>query len=206
MIDEALDIVAKKTIDKINQYFDSKEYKKLCKRRKADEGNRVVGLSWNLTYSNSVSNSHHAPKGKPTNWGAYDKEIPRGYPGFSGRIWIRYENQPVSFGSSPFDGTCVHTGTGGAGNYRHPIWERLGGLFYKRSPKLYDKVWHPFSWDVKIFIEDFPELEQAVMVEILKSNFNNGRSQRAYNFAWEDTDQCNSIIRMFELREKDYVL
>lgn len=36
-------------------------------------------------YDKLTSNTHHAPIGKPTNWGCKDN-LPKGYPGWSGRI------------------------------------------------------------------------------------------------------------------------
>lgn len=196
MLEEALKLVGDSTVQKLNKHFYSIEYVKMAKRRNVDTANRVVGFSWNLTYSNRISNTHSAPKGKRSNWGCYDKDLPIGYPGFSGRIWVRYENHPVSFGSSPFENTCVHTGTGGAGNYDHQKWSAL--KLYTKNRKLADEIWHTYSWDVKIFVEDFPELEEAITFEILKGDFENGSTRRTYQYNWEDNEQLETVCSMFK--------
>ena len=62
----------------------------------------------------SVSNSHTAPLGKPTNWHRLF-ELPRGYPGFTGSIRFTLENTErcPGFHSDLFAGLRVNTGSGG---------------------------------------------------------------------------------------------
>jgi hypothetical protein len=75
----------------------------------------------NLTYSDSVSNSHNCPHTGVTNWGGHRKlkdgtNAPRGYPGFAGNISFHTPVNPVSFASNVFKGIRIHTGSGGGGD------------------------------------------------------------------------------------------
>lgn len=124
----------------------------------------VIGFAWNVTYNPSINNSHNAPLGKSTNWNR-DKNDPMGYPGFSGRVWVRYADEVRWGGSDAFDRTLTYTGTGGAGAYGGP-WANLEREYLKtlqKSPKFRiapDKtpIVKPllYSWDYRFFIEDWP--------------------------------------------------
>jgi hypothetical protein len=90
-----------------------------------------------LTYSECVSNSHNAPRGKSTNWGRRDKNVPGGYPGFAGNIEFQMSHD-IGFGSDLFRGTGINTGSGsGVGEHR-------------------------YGFDVRLFLEDFPMLANAI--------------------------------------------
>ena len=141
---------------------------------------RVVGFSWNIIYSDNVSNSHNAPLGGTTNWGGSDKDRPNGYPGFAGRVWIRYSRTPSGWGSDGMNGTLVHTGTGGGGSYSGP-WTYIATQRHKKyvaekacRSKLFVKQCACYSWDCKIFVNDWPLLADTVskqhMIDLLKTN------------------------------------
>ena len=89
-----------------------------------------------LRYSDSVSNSHSAPRGRKQNWGGRDN-APRGYPGFSGNIEFQMSHD-IGFGSDLFRSMGINTGTGSGGSD------------------------HRYGFDVKMFLEDFPVLEKAI--------------------------------------------
>ena len=89
----------------------------------------VEFTTFDLKWSDSVSNTHSCPKGGVTNWGG-DKKLsdgspaPRGYPGWRGRMDWRIE-WPKEWdgwypGSDLFRSrrTCIHTGTGGGGGWK----------------------------------------------------------------------------------------
>lgn len=130
--------------------------------------NKVEGLSFKLSWSNSVSNSHCCPRNGVRNWGGKETYSdgtakPRGYPGWHGRIWIRYSNQfYIISGSDPLSGSGVHIGTGGYGSYSGPweltlksIWE------LKRQGRIdRDTNISCYSWDCKVFAEDFPDIAE----------------------------------------------
>ena len=46
----------------------------------------VSNLVIKLRFNDEVSNSHGSPLNGETNWGGYKKHLPRGYPGWSGKI------------------------------------------------------------------------------------------------------------------------
>jgi hypothetical protein len=64
---------------------------------KTTETCNVVGFSWDIRDS-MVSNSHSAPLDGVSNWGGKDG-LPTVYPGWTGRVWIRYDNTGLSPGS-----------------------------------------------------------------------------------------------------------
>jgi hypothetical protein len=87
-----------------------------------------------VRWSPIVSNSHNCPVGGVTNWHR-KKELPIGYPGYSGTIRYSINNTHgqksyFNFGSEIFNGTLVNTG-GGGGN----------GLDYQYQVYLFDSDW-----------------------------------------------------------------
>src|SRR5579859_3405860 len=64
----------------------------------------------NMHYSDNVSNTHAAPFGKPTNWRGED-HLPRGYPGWRGRISFKI-NDDFEYN---FCNSGINTGSGGGG-------------------------------------------------------------------------------------------
>jgi hypothetical protein len=74
---------------------------------------RLVNMQWD----DLCSNSHSAPKGKQQNWcGRSDaKGVPRGYPGFRGRIQFEI-GKHYTYSTDLLRGTGIHTGSGGGGN------------------------------------------------------------------------------------------
>lgn len=182
------------------------------------DNNKVVGLQLVLSWYDRVSNSHSAPVGKPTNGGRLGF-LPTGYPGWSGRVWIRYDKKCFKGwgGSDPIRGTGLHTGTGGFGTYSGP-WTKLAHSIFdaelidKISLKKYNDlkpVCH--SWDCRVFAEDFPEiLELYQMDKCFDLLANGGESQREYSYCWEDPETAAAdklLIERFESMEnKDEIL
>ena len=79
-----------------------------------------------LQYIDHVSNTHSAPKEKQTNWGGDKKDVPRGYPGWVGRIEFQLSHD-LGFGSDILKTLRIHTGTGGGTSvqrygYRVTFW------------------------------------------------------------------------------------
>lgn len=71
-----------------------------------------------LQWTDSASNTHACPRGGRTNWGGRGmdvdgKPLPRGYPGWTGRIEYRMSHD-LGFGSTPMRNVGIHTGTGGS--------------------------------------------------------------------------------------------
>lgn len=118
---------------------------------------RMVGFDLTrLRYAEQTSNTHSCPRSGVTNWGCKDKDGPRGYPGFAGRINYALR-VPKNFNGwfADFSRTLgqfgVHTGTGGSGSI---------------GPKGSDM----YSYDVKVFIDDFSGIDAHVdeVLEVYK--------------------------------------
>ena len=82
-----------------------------------------------LTYTN-VSNTHHCPRNGVTNWGC-NNNLPRGYPGWDGRIEFNISHPIRTFGGDLFRNTGIHLGTGGSGNK----------LMFGYEVKFFDNDW-----------------------------------------------------------------
>ncbi len=95
-----------------------------------------------VSYSDSVSNTHSAPRSGVQNWPG-DSSKPRGYPGWSGRIEYKVSH-PLGFGSDMFHGIGINTGSGGG---------RGNGQY---------------GYYVKFFAADWIGLEKAKAFDILK--------------------------------------
>ena len=121
----------------------------------------VVGMAWSVSYRDRVSNTHYCPADGETNW--YCKpELPRGYPGYTGRVWVRisYENERFgSWVSDNFAKCHTYPGTGGAGAYDGP-WKALCSTRFARYGHRKGKDFYPdikcYSWDYRFFHDDFP--------------------------------------------------
>jgi hypothetical protein len=132
-------------------------------REKIDpKGKILAGLALKLIWKDKVSNTHDAPRNGVTNWGGRTEGAPTGYPGWSGRIWVRYY-PPVksTFGHDPVRGARVFTGTGGFGHYDGP-WQPAYSAWYElnksRKRRAHNGEPQCYSYDVRIFADDFPEL------------------------------------------------
>lgn len=179
---KSLDELAWIVIETINRH-QRKERKKILTAK-------VAGFAWNVTYGN-VSNSHQRPISGVENWGNRKEDAPTGYPGWNGRVWIRYEEPYGSFGSDPFAATLTYPGTGGWGGYDGP-WQGVSTARfaryrrYKNVPR--DAYPEPqiYSWDYKFFASDWPLLEDWVeKQELIKVLANKGWN-RSHRFQWED--------------------
>jgi hypothetical protein len=99
-----------------------------------------------VSWSETVSNSHSCPRGGVTCWSSHEAKDgrPRGYPGWGGRIEFQLSHD-LGFGSDVFRNVGIHTGTG-------------GGINDNR-----------YGYDVKFFASDWPGLEKNRIFEILKN-------------------------------------
>lgn len=162
--------------------------------------NEIIGLHWKMDYKDVVSNTHAAPHNGKTNWGGRHKDLPRGYPGFEGRVWIRYRNEMSISGSDPLRACLLYTGTGGFGTYEGP-WAKLASELNKfvmdnmDTPTPTRKKDLPFcySWDARFFMADLdPEIaeqmEQDYFLRILKTDTGKSIEKRySHHFKWDDT-------------------
>jgi hypothetical protein len=99
----------------------------------------------NLRYSDSCSNSHSCPRSGKTNWCGResDKGVPRGYPGFTGNIYLLSNKKDYYIDTDLLKriGICTGSGSGGQrGNYTVTIWlDDWPGL--KRNVEAQRKEW-----------------------------------------------------------------
>lgn len=128
-------------------------------------GPLVLGLAWSVSYRDRVSNTHSCPATGETNWGC-KPDKPNGYPGYSGRVWVRYGYQDpnkFSWGSDPFNRSQFFTGTGGGGSYDGP-WKALCTARYNRFGHKKHASYYPeidcFSWDFRFYHDDFPAIRE----------------------------------------------
>jgi hypothetical protein len=114
---------------------------------------KVLKITHQLRWSDSVSNSHSCPRGGVQNWGGRVEGAPRGYPGWQGQIeWLvewPKEFDSVYLGSDLFSRGSfssgrqrAHTGTGGG----------AGGHFNKEFNTWCQRPSYSFS----IFASDWP--------------------------------------------------
>jgi hypothetical protein len=129
--------------------------------------------TFDMRWSDSVSNSHSCPHNGMTNWGGYNTDLgaPNGYPGWQGRAdWIvawPKEFDGIYLGSDLFKGLHgsrsgrqrAHTGTGGG-----------GGMRWSDKHKCYVMS---HGYDFKIFAADWPGLtrhhEKLKMWDVLQN-------------------------------------
>jgi len=138
---------------------------------RSEKSTKITGFSWQISYDQKVRNTHNCPINGETNWGNEKPNAPKGYPGWSGRVWIRYVKYPDSFGSDTFESSLTYPGTGGGGEYDGPFKRKDGGYIC--------------SWDYHFFSDDWPLINDGLMMlDILENN----KLTRTYkhNFLWED--------------------
>ena len=111
---------------------------------------KLLGWGMKVHFDKKVTNTHYAPHNGTSNW-EYVDYLPRGYPGWYGRVWIIYDKQG-RMGSSQddnlFPNLRLYTGSGGYGLYSCP--------FYSYKP-VGHKV-YPVSYDFRFFQADWPSL------------------------------------------------
>ena len=93
----------------------------------------------NMQYSDRVSNTHSCPKSGVTNWYC-ESELPGGYPGWFGRIYIESADRSLFSTFDALSNIGIHPGSGGSGHY-----------------------------DVKIFCDDFPGLTKEIVWQKLST-------------------------------------
>ncbi len=167
----------------INRYGDPETYEELFYNvlqsiddQLAGTGLHVAGLGWSIMYSTRLSCTHSAPAGQNTNWSG-DNAYPKHYPGWVGRVWIRLnsllpdDNHPNL--SYMFRNTLTHTGTGGYGSYNGP-WSNVAKAAYNAATEYHRREVVSYSWDFKIFEQDFPLISANIikkhLLTIIKTN------------------------------------
>jgi hypothetical protein len=117
------------------------------------DGRRLLltGLALSMQWSDRVSNSHSCPINGTTNWDC-DDTLPTGYPGFNGRIALRFDRSPTGFSTDVLHGSCAHGGSGG--------WRPSVKVWKDVSRRATDAnlPGHYTEYELRIYVEDFPKL------------------------------------------------
>jgi len=138
-------------------------------------------------WSKTVSNTHSAPRGKKTNWGGREPDVPRGYPGWRGNIRIWHDEdanivihapgkkRPTKLNVPSFS-DCTHS---------------LSGINTGTGGGLKDGSYH----DVKLFAEDFPEMEKIMIFKVLQ-----GPDENIKQAGWHYNERFPTLDAMGEGR------
>ena len=161
-----------------------------CVIKVIDRKTPVAGFAWDIRRDTSVSNTHDCPIDGVTNWGGRDQNRPFGYPGWEGRVWIRYKSDKETWGSDPFHATLTYPGTGGwRGSYDGP-WQKISRAWHKAHPNQNKKGFKPrypqpqvYGWDYRFFDSDWPDLYYTEIFDIIK-----GSKRTKHKFLWEDPE------------------
>lgn len=151
---------------------------------------KVLGFAWDIAYGGMISNSHSSPEGYPQNFQRRE-DVVKGYPGWSGRVWIRYAEECRSYGSMPFNKTLTHTGTGGGGSYNGP-WSQVSHHRWKRYGNMRPKDAYPeirqYSWDYRFYELDWPLLAHWVEKQKMWAELSGQAWDNRHRFEWTDPD------------------
>ena len=117
-----------------------------------DTKSNLINLKIDVTYSKLVSNTHCCPKTGIQNWHCQNDK-PRGYPGWTGRIYWEVNTKDVSDSNRFRNNSYIHTGSGSGGS--KPDGTKT------------------YQYSVSIFADDWPGLalyrEKQLMWSILES-------------------------------------
>lgn len=132
----------------------------------------IVGIYWVVRYGD-VGCTHSAPIMGEQNWSSR-LDLPRSYKGFSGRVWIR-KNVETDFCSlsQRIAKSYTYTGSGGGGAYYNGPWTKLSHMYlqYYGMGCSLEKKLNIFSWDYRMYADDFPfmsQFEEEIIVSRLK--------------------------------------
>jgi len=150
---------------------------------------KVDGFAWDIHWIDRVPNTHSSPINGIQNW-EKEPNKPFGYPGWTGRVWIRYKEEPVGFGSDAFARTLTYTGTGGAGGYQGP-WEEIGAARFKRFERSLTKAHYSripsYSWDYRIYQSDWPIIDEKIRQDLMFHKLADTQMPAIrHKFLWQD--------------------
>lgn len=194
-----LDQLARAVIGTIDLYKDS--------TRSKTAKHKVVGFAWEIRYGN-VSNTHDCPIDGKSNWGGRDPDTPTSYPGWSGRVWIRYSNEHHNgFGSDPFHDTLTYPGTGGWGGYEGPF-QKISSARFARYGHTHPEDSYPepqvYSWDYRFYEADWPGVKEWVEKQKIIAGLTDRSFDNSHRFEWWDPSTRSADDQFLKERETIY--
>ena len=151
--------------------------------------NKLLGFEWEIEYLDLVSNTHGAPKNGVMNFRC-DPDKPKGYPGFSGRVWFLTEKEhrpKIVFNNFPLSNT--HTGSGGCGYYKGAQWENYVIWYHQYNYMVKELYPYSYSYEYYFFLDDYPELygvlEEERILRKLKDVYGD---EHFHKFKWMDEE------------------
>lgn len=108
----------------------------------------ITSIEMKMTFSPECSNSHGAPFGKPTNWGR-NPDLPTGFPGYTGRLNFRFNQETPFFTSRLFEDIGMYCGSGGGS------FDMVDG-----TREYY------YGCDFTIWFDDWPGLKSFIQEEL----------------------------------------
>lgn len=127
--------------------------------RKAEKLHEYVDVRIHQTWwKDDIGNTHSCPRGGVENFNQrynrqQGKNLPESYPGWRGRITIKVRPPMAKYrgkeylkdgwGSDYFEGTIIHTGSGGGGGNK-------------------DNQYISYSYDVTLWADDFPVMKDRI--------------------------------------------
>lgn len=180
-LDELKDCLIKTTQDRENSYG-------IC-----------CGLAWEVRYSPKILNTHSSPIQGVRNF-RQTPDLPKSYPGYEGRIWLRYNKKTKRhYGFDHIDHFPVHTGSGGAGGYCGP-WKALSNRYDKLSKAQKKQVgmFELYSYNLSFYLMDWPNLQDLTFHRLVNPNTDIPLKHR---FLWETTEaheQATLIEQLYE--------
>lgn len=156
----------------------------------ATGGNTLIGFKWIITHCD-VSNSHSAPEGKATNWSRKDNE-PKSYPGWYGRVWVRYASPYRGFISHVMPDTLTHIGAGGCGHYDGPFQRIHDAYYQKHGHRKSISCPEVFSWDYRIYDMDWPAATEIISQQNMYDKIA-GRPTKSHQHIYEWHDPATLI-------------
>lgn len=138
--DKRRKIALKKRNDKMDELYQCRDFTEIENWLKANwqfvaDKNAIAPISisfQSMHWSQTSGNSHSAPKGRITNWGTGKPSAPKGYPGWSGKLFITYDREPNLSTFDVLRNTNIYAGTGGG--------------------------WKSFQASTNLWAEDFPNM------------------------------------------------
>lgn len=174
---------------------------------------RVLGFSWEIRYFDKVSCAHSAPEGRQINWQC-SLDRPSFFPGFRGRVWIRYAHTTgfKKFLDHPFNRTLTHIGSmerfadySGPWSNCYHAWRQCHKIFHHQNLVYPEPL--IFTWDYRFYLEDWPGIANWVEQQaVIAGLHGQPRPEIIHRFVWEDPATVEEDRRFIQQVEEANLL